>query len=69
MSKYLGILYFVYLNLPKLQSNWARKNARLVAEAATRGHIGCIHGTHVYNNWSITPSGLDFLKQHNLSKQ
>lgn len=68
MSKYLEILYYVYLMLPKLQSNWARKNARLVAEAATRGHIGCVHGANAYNSWFITPKGLAFYNKHSLKQ-
>lgn len=63
MNQYLRVLYEIYMNPKHLQSDFARYNAKLVAEAASRGHITSVTAGIAVNKWHITIGGMDFLNQ------
>lgn len=63
MNSYLKVLYEIYTKPRNLQSDFARYNAQLVAEAASRGHISCIIAGVATNKWYITIGGAEFLKK------
>lgn len=63
MNQYLKMLFEIYSQPRHLQSDFARYNAKLVTEAASRGHISCILAGIATNKWYITISGAEFLNK------
>ena len=61
MNHYLEILNYVRLTQPKLKSDFARLEAYLVAEAASRGHITTVIAGRAAFRWYITQEGIKFL--------
>lgn len=62
MNQYLKFLYEVYMKPRHLQSDFARYNAKTVAEAASRGHItSLLAGGIATNKWYITSNGVGVL--------
>lgn len=63
MTEYVNFLKYIKLFTPKFQSDYCRYNAKLVAEAASRGHISCIDWNHqATSKWKLTHLGYDVLK-------
>ena len=62
MNKYLALLESLLRSPKMLQSDYARENSALVAEAASRGHITSLTvGAIATRQWTITSAGLNFL--------
>lgn len=59
MHKYLMLLGYVEAHSPKLQSDFCRYTAKLIAEAASRGHITCFLYGKPTNKWHLTMDGLE----------
>lgn len=59
MSNYCNALLYINEVNPKLQSDYCRFNARMIAEMASRGHITSFnrHIRQAGNRWYLTPSG------------
>jgi hypothetical protein len=55
LGEYLKLLKDIQRKPRHVQSDFARYNARMVAEASTRGHIG------FQGLWYITKAGMDFM--------
>lgn len=64
MHKYLMFLGYIDVHTPKLQSDFCRYNAKLVAEAASRGHITCFWFDKPINKWQLTAEGFELCKYH-----
>lgn len=65
MDTYLAFLDSIKRMPRTFQSNYARNNAGLVAEAASRGHVTCLDGKAKSTGvWQITASGVGLLKEH-----
>ena len=64
MHKYLMFLGYIDANSPKLQSDFCRYKAKLVAEAASRGHITCFWFGKPTNKWHLTAEGLELYNSH-----
>lgn len=64
MYEYLELLSILSVNPKELQSDYARYNAKLIAEAASRGHITCIIFSVPTNKWYITNKGRKFLEEY-----
>lgn len=64
MGEYMRVLATLKSCPKTFKSNYARDNAGLFAEAASRGHITCI-GADGRNQgaWEISCAGLRFLKK------
>lgn len=65
MYKYLELLSYLSVSPKELQSDYVRYNAKLIAEAASRGHITCIVFGVPTNKWFITNKGRKFLEKFN----
>lgn len=61
MHKYLMFLSYIHEIKPSLQSNFCRRYARLIAEAASRGHITCFSFGRPSNHWWVTIKGDELL--------
>lgn len=59
MHKYLMLLGYIEAHSPKLQSDFCRYTAKLIAEAASRGHITCFLYGKPTNKWRLTMDGLE----------
>lgn len=59
MHKYLMLLGYIEAHSPKLQSDFCRYTAKLIAEAASRGHITCFLYGKPTNKWYLTMDGLE----------
>ena len=59
MHKYLMLLGYIEAHSPKLQSDFCRYTAKLIAEAASRGHITCFLYGKPTNIWHLTMDGLE----------
>lgn len=59
MHKYLMLLGYIKAHSPKLQSDFCRYTAKLIAEAASRGHITCFLYGKPTNKWHLTMDGLE----------
>lgn len=59
MYKYLMLLGYIEAHSPKLQSDFCRYTAKLIAEAASRGHITCFLYGKPTNKWHLTMDGLE----------
>ena len=64
MNQYIEVLACIRLGAVSLKSNFARYEAYLIAEAASRGHITSVMGGRVCGSWYITEEGIKFLKQY-----
>lgn len=64
MHKYLMFLGYIDVHTPKLQADFCRYNSKLVAEAASRGHITCFWFGKPINKWHLTAEGLGLYKYH-----
>lgn len=66
MNKYLFVLRQIATSEKTLQSDFVRGNARLIAEAASRGHISSLNiNTQIFDNrWFITLAGTKFLMEY-----
>ena len=65
MSAYLRVLAALTSCPKTFQSNYVLKNAALVAEAASRGHLSWLSMDWRKNGaWEITAEGVKFLNQH-----
>lgn len=64
MNQYLKTLYEIYKEPKFLQSDFARYNAKSVAEAASRGHITCVLAGIATNKWYVTISGAELLNSY-----
>lgn len=64
MSEYLRMLYAIKREARTFQSDFYRKHAALVSEAASRGHISCLRtdGRNM-GYWSLTTAGQIFLNE------
>lgn len=64
MTAYLKALYEIKKEVRTFQSDFYRKNAAIVSEAASRGHISCLRtdGRNM-GYWSLTTAGQNFLKK------
>ena len=59
MHKYLMLLGYIEAHSPKLQSDFCRYTAKLIAEAASRDHITCFLYGKPTNKWHLTMDGLE----------
>lgn len=59
MHKYLMFLGYIGAHPPKLQSDFCRYKAKLIAEAASRGHITCFCFGKPTNKWHLTAEGFE----------
>ena len=64
MNEYNRVLFEIYKKARYLQSDFARYNAHLIAEMASRKHIVSVLAGVATNKWYITSSGTAFLKQN-----
>lgn len=65
MSEYLKVLAAIKSCPKSFQSNYARNNAALVAEAASRGHITALSVDGRNGGaWEVTALGASFLHLH-----
>lgn len=64
INEYLNVLKEIHRYPKRFQSDFVRYNAKLIAESASRGHISCVFGEKVLNEWFITAKGLTFLKDN-----
>lgn len=63
MDKYISFLKYIDENNPKFQADFCRENAKLIAEAASRGHITCLnYYSEVINYWKLTCKAYSILK-------
>lgn len=65
MNDYLKLLATIKSCPKSFQSNYARNNASLVAEAASRGHLSALSADgRNAGAWEVTTSGAAFLNAH-----
>ncbi|ARV77588.1 hypothetical protein [Pasteurella phage vB_PmuP_PHB02] len=65
MNEYLKLLQFVKVSVVTFKSNYARNNAGLIAEAASRYHITCLNANgRNCGHWVLTNSGSNFLYEN-----
>lgn len=65
MGEYLRVLYAIKKEARTFQSDFYRKNAHYVSEAASRGHISCVSTSgRNMGFWSLTTAGQLFLHEH-----
>lgn len=63
MDKYISFLKYIDENNQKFQADFCRENAKLIAEAASRGHITCLnYYSEVINYWKLTCKAYSILK-------
>lgn len=60
-SYFLQNLYFIAFENPRLKSNFARKNAFNIAEAASKGLITSLVDYRATSHWFITQKGRELL--------
>lgn len=63
LNKYLETLAKMVVKQYKLKSDFARANAFIIAEAASRGHITSVLSGQAVNAWYITAKGFNLLKK------
>ena len=63
LNKYLEALCKMMRKQYKLQSDFARENAFIIAEAASRGHITSVLSDTATNSWYVTLKGYNLLKK------
>jgi len=65
MNDYLKLLATIKGCPKSFQSNYARNNAALVAEAASRNHLSALSADGRNNGaWEVTALGVSFLMLH-----
>lgn len=66
LSNYCRALAYIGEVHPKLQSDYCRYNARMIAEMASRGHITSINKyiRQAGNRWLLTPAGVAIAFSH-----
>lgn len=65
MDEYLRVLFAIKMEPKTFKSNYARDNAGLVAEAASRGHLTCLNGAGINSGtWVVTAMGHRLLKKY-----
>lgn len=66
MSNYCSALAYIGEVHPKLQSDYCRYNARMIAEMASRGHITSINKyiRQAGNRWLLTRSGAELASSY-----
>lgn len=63
MHQYIKFLTHIRLFHPKLQADFCRENAKLIAESASRGHITSLNfWGEATNRWELTYKAYDILK-------
>lgn len=63
MDMYINFLKYIDQNNPKFQSDFCRENAKLIAEAASRGRITCLnYYSEAINYWKLTCKAYSILK-------
>lgn len=60
---YLNNLYKLGMENPKLQSDFARKEAFFIAEAASNRHITSVIEIGATNQWYLTKKGFKLLQK------
>jgi hypothetical protein len=63
LNKYLETLCKMMFKQYRLQSDFARENAFIIAEAASRGHITSVLSGTATNSWYVTSKGYNLLKK------
>ena len=63
LNKYLEILCKMMQKQYRLQSDFAREHAFIIAEAASRGHISSVLSGTATNSWYVTANGFKLLKK------
>lgn len=63
LNKYLETLAKMMFKQYRLQSDFARENAFIIAEAASRGHITSVLSGTATNSWYVTSKGFNLLKK------
>lgn len=63
MNELIKTLVGVRRMMPTFQSNFSRRKAHWIAEAASRGFISCIDTGINTGKWAVTEEGLRFLKE------
>ncbi len=65
MTEYLKMLQALRNERRTFQSNFARSNSNLIAEAASRGHISCLDANGRNTNmWHVTTLGVMFISNN-----
>jgi hypothetical protein len=64
MNHYLETLLYVFLKQPKLQADYSRYNAKILAEACSRGHITSVVAGEAHNRWYTTAKGVEMLREY-----
>ncbi|PTS86447.1 hypothetical protein DBR00_02510 [Pseudomonas sp. HMWF032] len=62
MNAYLRILRHMLLNPQSFQSDFSRKHAALIAEAASRKHISSVIDNKARDRWFVTSAGLELVE-------
>lgn len=62
LNKYLETLCKMMQKQYRLQSDFAREHAFIIAEAASRGHISSVLSGTATNSWYVTAKGFKLLK-------
>lgn len=63
MNPYLSVLRHILMNPQAFQSDFSRKNASIIAEASSRGHISAVLNGKARDRWFVTSSGLGLVDQ------
>lgn len=63
LNRYLETLAKMMFKQYKLQSDFARANAFIIAEAASRGHITSVLSGTATDAWYVTSKGYNLLKK------
>lgn len=63
MNELIKTITGVRRYMPTFQSNFSRKKAHHIAEAASRGYITCIDTGINQGKWMVTQAGLKFLEE------
>lgn len=66
IGNYCNALVYIETVHPKLQADYCRFNARMIAEMASRGHITCIDKTTrmAGNRWHLTAAGYNLVQSY-----
>lgn len=63
MNQLIDCLSYIFLNFPKLKSDYAREKAFIIAEACSRGYITTINVEgKAQDFWMVTLKGYNLLK-------
>lgn len=66
IGSYCNALRYIDIVRPKLQSDYCRYNAKMIAEMASRGHITCLNSNTrmASNRWWLTHEGRDLANSY-----